>query len=43
LQKKKKITKLYKVQVGAFTDRRNAERLVNELKSKGYDAFIKEE
>lgn len=40
---KKKPTKLYRVQVGAFIDRKNAERLVDELKSKGYNAFIKEE
>lgn len=34
---------LYKVQVGAFSKRENAERLVKELKSKGYDAIIKVE
>ena len=33
--------KLYKVQVGAFANRANAEKLLNELKSKGYSAFIK--
>lgn len=33
--------KLYKVQVGAFSNRSNAERLLNELKLKGYSAFIK--
>lgn len=33
--------KLYKVQVGAFSKRENAEKLLNELKSKGYSAFIK--
>lgn len=32
---------LYRVQVGAFANRENAERLCNELKSKGYSAFIK--
>ncbi|KXG10680.1 Sporulation-specific N-acetylmuramoyl-L-alanine amidase [Anoxybacillus sp. P3H1B] len=32
--------KLYRVQVGAFTDRENAERLVEELKKKGYQAII---
>ena len=32
---------LYKVQVGAFSKRENAERLCNELKTKGYSAFIK--
>ena len=32
---------LYKVQVGAFSKRENAEKLLNELKSKGYSAFIK--
>ena len=34
---------LYKVQVGAFANRSNAEKLLNELKSKGYSAFIKTE
>jgi N-acetylmuramoyl-L-alanine amidase len=33
--------KLYKVQVGAFSKRENAEKLLSELKSKGYSAFIK--
>lgn len=32
---------LYCVQVGAFKNRDNAEALVNELKSKGYQPFIK--
>ncbi|GGJ73203.1 N-acetylmuramoyl-L-alanine amidase [Anoxybacillus voinovskiensis] len=32
--------KLYRVQVGAFADRKNAERLAEELKKKGYDAII---
>jgi len=32
--------KLYRVQVGAFKERENAERLVEELKKKGYPAFI---
>lgn len=31
---------LYRVQVGAFSIKSNAERLRDELKSKGYDAFI---
>ena len=35
--------KLHKVQVGAFENRANAERLCNELKAKGYPAFIKTE
>jgi N-acetylmuramoyl-L-alanine amidase len=35
--------KIYSVQVGAFTERENAERLMNELKKKGYPAFIKED
>ena len=34
---------LYRVQVGAFTVKKNAENLVNELKAKGYSAIIKEE
>ena len=32
--------KLYRVQVGAFSDRKNAERLAEELKKKGYPAII---
>jgi N-acetylmuramoyl-L-alanine amidase len=32
--------KLYRVQVGAFADRKNAERLAEELKKKGYPAII---
>ena len=32
--------KLYRVQVGAFSIKENAERLKAELKEKGYDAFI---
>ena len=36
-------SKLYRVQVGAFENRSNAEKLLNELKSKGYSAFIKSE
>lgn len=32
---------LYRVQVGAFKDKANAEKLMAELKSKGYAAFIK--
>jgi N-acetylmuramoyl-L-alanine amidase len=35
-------TVLYRVQVGAFQYRENAEKLVKDLKSKGYDAFIVE-
>ena len=41
---KKKTTqptnKIYKVQVGAFSNKSNAEKLQNELKNKGYDAVI---
>lgn len=32
--------KLYRVQVGAFADKKNAERLAKELKDKGYDTYI---
>jgi N-acetylmuramoyl-L-alanine amidase len=32
--------KVYRVQVGAFSDRRNAERLAEELEKKGYPAII---
>jgi len=35
--------KLYRVQVGAFKKKENANRLLNELKSKSIDCFIKEE
>ena len=31
----------YRVQVGAFSSRRNAEALVNELKTAGFDGYIK--
>lgn len=33
-------TGYYKVQVGAFRDRRNADKLCAELKAKGYPAFV---
>ena len=33
--------KIFRVQVGAFKDKANAEKLVKELKSKGYSAIIK--
>lgn len=32
--------KLYRVQTGAFSNKNNAQKLVNELKSKGYDAIV---
>ncbi len=32
---------LYKVQVGAFSNKTNAEKLLKELKTKGFDGFIK--
>jgi N-acetylmuramoyl-L-alanine amidase len=32
--------KLYRVQVGAFADRKNAERLAEELRKKGYPVYI---
>ena len=38
-----KIKKLYRVQVGAFSVKSNAENLRKELIAKGYNAFIKEE
>ena len=31
---------MYKVQVGAFSVKANAEKLVTDLKSKGYNSFI---
>ncbi|MCX8009335.1 MAG: N-acetylmuramoyl-L-alanine amidase [Patescibacteria group bacterium] len=39
-QQKASDGKLYRVQVGAFADRENAERLAEELKKKGYPAII---
>lgn len=35
--------KLHRVQVGAFANKANADKLCNELKSKGYPAFLKTE
>ena len=35
--------KLYKVQVGAFSNKANADRLANELKKKGYNTYIVKE
>lgn len=35
--------KIYRVQVGAFSSKTNAEKLAKELKSKGYSTIIKEE
>lgn len=32
--------KLYRVQVGAFKERSNAEKIANELKARGYDVII---
>ncbi|KJE27750.1 sporulation-specific N-acetylmuramoyl-L-alanine amidase [Geobacillus kaustophilus] len=39
-QQKESDGKLYRVQVGAFSDRENAERLAEELKGQGYPAVI---
>jgi len=39
----KKNEKLHKVQVGAFSNKSNAEKLLKELKGKGYKGFIKSE
>lgn len=41
--KEKMNSKLYRVQVGAFTNRANAEKLCNDLKAKGYSVLIKTE
>jgi N-acetylmuramoyl-L-alanine amidase len=35
--------KIYRVQVGAFSNKANAEKLASELKKKGYNAVIKED
>ena len=37
---KKESTKLYRVQVGAFSKRENAENLKKKLEAQGYEAFI---
>lgn len=34
---------LYHVQVGAFRDRKNAEKMLESVKAQGFEAFIKEE
>jgi N-acetylmuramoyl-L-alanine amidase len=39
-QQKSSDGKIYRVQVGAFSNRKNAERLAEELKKKGYPAII---
>ncbi|MGG5252021.1 N-acetylmuramoyl-L-alanine amidase [Neobacillus sp. SM06] len=39
----KSVSILYKVQAGAFTDKKNAESLVNRLKAAGFEAFIVKE
>lgn len=36
------VDKMYKVQVGSFKEYKNAKRLANELKEKGYDCYIVE-
>ena len=36
----RQINNLYKVQVGAFSKKENAQKVVNDLKSKGYEPFI---
>lgn len=33
---------IYRVQVGAFKEKANADKLVNELKSKGYEAYVRQ-
>lgn len=43
INSKKEKEEMYKVQVGAFEVRKNAEKLLKELNSKGYEAFIVED
>lgn len=43
LQKKPQTNKLYRVQVGAFSVKENAQALARELTAKGYTALIKED
>lgn len=40
-KQRKESGKLYKVQVGAFSKRENAEKLLEKLKKAGFDGFIK--
>ncbi|MGE7603994.1 SPOR domain-containing protein [Peribacillus sp. NPDC097675] len=40
LQKELPSSTLYKVQMGAFSEKKNAEALVNKLAKDGYQAFI---
>lgn len=40
LEEKKKNSKLYRVQVGAFARKENAEKLKNQLATKGFNSFI---
>jgi len=42
-KKKSEAKKLYRVQVGAFSNKQYAENMANELKAKGYSVIIKEE
>lgn len=35
--------KLYRVQVGAYSERENADKMLEELKNKGFNGYIKEE
>lgn len=39
-KKEAKPATIYRVQVGAFADRKNAEKMLAELKAKGYNPFI---
>ena len=43
LVKKNQSGKIFRVQVGAFSNKANAERLAKELKGKGYSTIIKED
>lgn len=42
-QQKTNTEKIYRVQVGAFKSKENAEKMLQLLKEKGFDAFIREE
>ena len=43
LQKKEQVEKLYKVQIGAFKDKKNAEALAEKLRKLGFEAIISEQ
>lgn len=43
VETEKETKKLYRVQIGAYAVRKNAEKMLNELKAAGFNGFIKYE